>query len=172
MPCSQAIQLAGFNLYSWFLQSVFEGEIDPQLTFFSDEVWFHLHGYINTQNNRYWSSQNPHLTHEVLLHPVKFGVWCVVSARIVGLVFFNETVNCKRYVQVILGYFFPELTEEERLYGLFQKDSATPHTVCTSMQALFDAFGDRLISSGIWPARSPDYNPCVFFFWGCLKGKI
>jgi hypothetical protein len=27
---------------SWFLQSVIEGEIDPQLTFFSDEASFHL----------------------------------------------------------------------------------------------------------------------------------
>jgi hypothetical protein len=45
---------------SWFLRSVIEGEIDLQLTFFSDEAWFHLQGYINTQNNRYWNSQNPH----------------------------------------------------------------------------------------------------------------
>jgi hypothetical protein len=27
---------------SWFLQSVIEVEIDPQLTIFSDEAWFHL----------------------------------------------------------------------------------------------------------------------------------
>jgi hypothetical protein len=39
--------------------------------------------------------------------------------------FFKETINCERYVQVILGQFFPELTEEERLYGWFQQDSAT-----------------------------------------------
>jgi hypothetical protein len=26
---------------SWFLQSVVEGKIDLQLTFFSDEIWFH-----------------------------------------------------------------------------------------------------------------------------------
>jgi hypothetical protein len=38
---------------SWFLQSVVEGEIDPQLTFFLDEAWFHLQRYINTQNNRF-----------------------------------------------------------------------------------------------------------------------
>jgi hypothetical protein len=38
---------------SWFLQSVVEGEISPQLTFFSDEAGFHLQGY---KNNRYWSS--------------------------------------------------------------------------------------------------------------------
>jgi hypothetical protein len=68
---------------SWFLQSVVKGEIDPQLTFFSDEAWFHLQGYINKQNNRYWSSQNPHLTHEVPLHPVKVGAWCAVSARMI-----------------------------------------------------------------------------------------
>jgi hypothetical protein len=40
---------------------------------------------------------------------------------------FNETINCERYVQVILGQFFSELTEEERFYGWFQQDSATAH---------------------------------------------
>jgi hypothetical protein len=30
----------------------------------------------------------------------------------------------------------------------------------------------RIISSGIWPARSPDLNPCDFFFSGCLKDKV
>jgi hypothetical protein len=104
-----------------FLQPVVEGELDPQLTFFSHEAWFHLQGYINMQNNRYWSSQNPHLTHEVPLHPVKVGIWCTVSARrIVGPVVFYEKNNCGRYVQVILEQFFPQLTEEERLYSWFQ----------------------------------------------------
>jgi hypothetical protein len=70
-----------------------KGEIDPQLTFFSDEAWFHLQGYINTQNKRYWNSQNPHLTHEVLLHPAKVGVCCAASARRIAVpVFFNETI--------------------------------------------------------------------------------
>jgi hypothetical protein len=69
------------HFWSWFLQSVIKGEIDPQLTFYSDEAWFQLQGYINTQNNPYWSSQNSHLAHEVLLHPVKVGAWCAVSAR-------------------------------------------------------------------------------------------
>jgi hypothetical protein len=48
---------------SWFLQTVVESEIDQQLTFFFDEAWFHLQGYTNMQNNRYWNSQNPHLNH-------------------------------------------------------------------------------------------------------------
>jgi hypothetical protein len=103
---------------SLFLQSVVEGEVDLQLTFVSDDAWFHWQGYINTQNN-YWNSQNSHLTHEVPLHPVKVGAWCAVSARrIVGPVFYNKTINFERYVQVILRQFLPELTEEERcLWG-------------------------------------------------------
>jgi hypothetical protein len=50
--------------------------------------------------------------------------------------FFNKTINCEKYVQVILGQFFSELTEEERLCGWFQKDLATVHIPCMSMQAL------------------------------------
>jgi hypothetical protein len=87
-------------------------------------------------------------------------------------VFFNETVNCERYVQVVLEKFFPQLTEKERLYGWFQQDSATAHTARMSMQVLSDVFRDRIISSGIWPARSPSLNPGDFFFWGCLKDKV
>jgi hypothetical protein len=118
------------------------------MTFFSDEAWFHLQEYISTQNSHYWNSQNPHLTHEALLHPVKVGVWCALSARrIAGPVFFNTTINCKRYVHIILRQFFSELTERERLYGWFQQDSATAHTA--RMQALPDVFRDRLISFGI-----------------------
>jgi hypothetical protein len=62
------------SFYSWLLQSVVEGEINRQLTFYIDEAFVHLQGYINTQNNRYWIPQNPHLTHEVLFHPVEVGV--------------------------------------------------------------------------------------------------
>jgi hypothetical protein len=67
--------------------------------------------------------------------------------------FLNETINCERYVQVILGQFFPEVTEEKGLYGWFQQDSTTAHTAPMSMQALFDVFRDSIISSGIWPSR-------------------
>jgi hypothetical protein len=59
-PCDLASRV---HFCSLFLQS--------QLTFFSDDVQFHLQGYKNTQNNHYWSTQTPHLTHEILLHPMK-----------------------------------------------------------------------------------------------------
>jgi hypothetical protein len=30
----------------------------------SDEAWIHLSGYINSQNSRIWSAENPHTFHE------------------------------------------------------------------------------------------------------------
>jgi hypothetical protein len=85
--------------------------------------------------------------------------------------FFNETINCDRYVQVILGQFFLELTEGEDS-GWFQQDPATAHTARISMQVLSDVFSDRIISGGIWPAHSPDLDPCDFFFWSYLKENV
>jgi hypothetical protein len=126
------------------------------------------------QNNLYWSSQNPHLTHKDLLHPVKVGVSCaVIARRIIGPVLFNETNNCETYVQVIVRQFFPEEREEERLYGWFQQDSATAKTAYMSMQALSNVFGDRNISNSIWSTSSRYRNPCIFsFFWSCLKINV
>jgi hypothetical protein len=58
--------------------------------------------------------------------------------------------------------FFPELTEEEMLFGWFQQDSATAHTARLSMQAFSDVFGGTIICSGFWSAGSPYLNPCDF----------
>jgi hypothetical protein len=90
-PCNPASR---FHFCNWFLQSVLECEIDLQLIFFSDEACFCLQRYINMQNNHYWSSQNPHLTHKDPPYPVKVGVRIVVPA------FFNKTINCERHLCV------------------------------------------------------------------------
>jgi hypothetical protein len=68
---------------------------------------------------------------------VKVGVWYAVSARrIVVPVFFNETINYERYVQVILGKFFPEL-QKKKDYGWFEQDSATARTARLYLYAGF-----------------------------------
>jgi hypothetical protein len=126
-PCDPAGRV---NFCSCFLQSVVKSEIDPQLTFFSDEAWFHLQGYINTLNNYYRSSQNPHVTQEVLLHQVKICVWCAISARtIVEPMFFNEKINCERYVQVILRHFFPEIKMKKDSMAGTARLSYCPHSM-------------------------------------------
>ncbi|KAG1653194.1 R3H domain-containing protein 2 [Nymphon striatum] len=49
------------------------------VTFFTDGAWFHLSGYINSQNSRLWCSENPHSFHESPLHSQKVGVWLARS---------------------------------------------------------------------------------------------
>jgi hypothetical protein len=49
------------------------------------------------------------------------------------LFFFNETLNAED-MHRSLGQFFPELTEKERIYGLFQQHSPTAQTARMSMQ--------------------------------------
>ncbi|CAH1374634.1 unnamed protein product, partial [Tenebrio molitor] len=39
--------------------------------FFTDEAWFHLSGFINSQNYRTWSAHNPHNVIQVPLHLLK-----------------------------------------------------------------------------------------------------
>jgi hypothetical protein len=100
---------------NWFFQAVHDGVLDPKLTFFTDEAWFHLSGYVSAQNNRYWSSINPRQVFEVPFHDQKIGVWCAITAsRIVGCIFFENTTNSERYVSDILWPFLGSITEEEK----------------------------------------------------------
>jgi hypothetical protein len=61
---------------------------------FTDEVWFHLSGYVNTQNTRLWLLENPHAVHEKPLHDQKLGVWVAISRwHTVGPLFLEETTE-------------------------------------------------------------------------------
>jgi hypothetical protein len=67
---------------------------------------------------------------------------------------------------------FEQLTDDESQYGYFQQDNATAHTAPNSMSALQEVFDDRIVSTGLWPPRSPDLGVCDFYLWGDLKGKV
>ena len=173
----QKLQEPDFNrrthFCDWYVQSVHDGIVDPQITFFTDEAWFHLSGYVNTQNSRHWAVENPHVIHEGQRNEQKVGVWCAISAsRIVGPIFYEGTINSERYIAQILRPFFSELTEEEKTFGFFQQDGATAHTANDSMNVLQSVFEDRIISRGLWPARSPDLSACDYYLWGNLKEKV
>jgi hypothetical protein len=86
--------------------------------------------------------------------------------------FYDKTVNAAGYVNNIVSPYFAELTQEERLYGVFQQDSATAHMANISLEALQEVFGDCMISCGLWPPRSLNLTPCDFYFWGSLKDKV
>ena len=74
----------------------------------TDEAHFHLNGYVNKQNFRYWAPENPCLLHQSPLHSEKVTVSCGVSVfGILGPNFFEDangqslTVTSDRYLVML-----------------------------------------------------------------------
>jgi hypothetical protein len=64
----------------WFTNSIQTKTVDILgITFFTDEAWFHILGYVNTQNTQLWSSENPYAVHEKPLQDQKLGVQDAIS---------------------------------------------------------------------------------------------
>lgn len=155
----------------WFNENLNNDDI-LDLTFFSDEAWFHLSGYVNSQNYRTWGTENPYQFVETSLHPIKVGIWVAMSRRrIIGPIFFNENVTAERY-RGILSQFIDEIHDDELQHGFFQQDGATAHTARETIRYLQEFYDDRIISQNLWPPRSPDLTPLDFYLFGNLKNKI
>jgi hypothetical protein len=69
------------------------------------------------------------------------------------------------------GPFSGALRKKKR-HDYFMQDGATAHTATYSINVLNEVFDNRLISHRLWPARSPDLNPCDFYLWRNLKDKV
>ena len=79
------------------------------------EAHFHLSGYVNKQNYRYWAPENPHELHQHNLHSERLTVWCgIASFGVLGPYFFEDnegaavTVTSKRYVAMLRNFCEPE----------------------------------------------------------------
>ncbi|EZA54309.1 hypothetical protein X777_06139 [Ooceraea biroi] len=70
---------------------------------FCDECTFKSVGSVNTWNCRHWSQVNPHWLREIdHQHVGKINVWCgIIGNRIIGPIFFQETLNADRYSALI-----------------------------------------------------------------------
>jgi hypothetical protein len=157
---------------NWFNNFINNDET-LDLTFYTDEAWFHLTGFINSQTMRMWSADNPHFFRETPLHPLKIGVWVGMSRRrLIGPIFFEDSVTAERYRNNILDVFINQLHDDELTHGYFQQDGATAHTARETLRYLRQFFGDRLISRDLWPARSPDLTPLDYYLFPHLKNTI
>jgi hypothetical protein len=71
-----------------------------------------------THYKRLWSSENPYAVHEKPLHDQKLVVWDAISRkRTLGLLFFKESVNSKRYCSVVVHDFIGLLEEYQITYS-------------------------------------------------------
>ena len=67
------------NFCKWFTAFLAgKGENILDKTFFTDGAWFHLSGYVNSQNLRIWSTDNPYVFHEKPLRDQTVGIWCAL----------------------------------------------------------------------------------------------
>jgi hypothetical protein len=97
-------------------------------TWFSNEAWFHLSGYVNSQNTCLWGSETPHAVFEEPLHSQKVGVFCALSQqRIIGPMFFDKTVTSQVYIE-LFREFVNQLDDQELTLGYYQQYGATSHT--------------------------------------------
>uniref|UniRef100_A0A8D8XBS9 Transposase n=1 Tax=Cacopsylla melanoneura TaxID=428564 RepID=A0A8D8XBS9_9HEMI len=141
----------------------------------SDEAHFHLSGYVNKQNCRFWGTENPRICHEEPLHSLKVTVWCgVYAGKLISPYFFQDdvgnTVNVNR--AMVNEFLLPQLDELGLENMWFQQDGATTHT---AIDLLKQAFPGRLISRFgdiHFSARSPDLTVLDFFLRGFLKSRV
>lgn len=156
---------------TWFLSLAAQVKF---FFYFSDEAYFYLTQPINSQNNRIWAEDQPLEGVEMPLHDKKVLVWCAISAEgIMGPYYFEESVNKDNYLEMLKTYFWRrhvQTPNNTKYY--FQQDGATPHTADTVQNWLKDKFSKKFVHKKMWPARSPDLNPCDFYLWGHLKAVV
>jgi len=91
--------------------------------------------------------------------------------RIIGPIFFDATITTAAYME-IFNTFVNQFDDEELSIGYFQQDGATSYTSHASMAEIQSFIGDRVISKGLSPLRSPDLTASDYFLLGYLKGRI
>jgi hypothetical protein len=145
---------------------------------FSDEAHFSLHGAVNHQNFRYWSTSNPHWYREHPLHSPRLTVWAAIGCSgIIGPVFFEENVTGERYLALLQHHFHPAAQALPNAHQIiFMQDGAPPHWSLSVRNWLTATFPGRWMGRGSpnlpWPANSPDLTPCDFFLWGYVKSLV
>lgn len=128
---------------------------------FINEEYFYPSRYVNSQNNRYWSSEN--LNRFDLIASTKN--WSVsLGKKIIGLIFFYwhyQPWSVPEYfdaVHCLVGW-------KQNIYSNEMEREGT-------IEFLREFVGDRLISISLWLPRSLNLTPVDFLLYGALKGGI
>lgn len=164
------------------LNMINEG-FDVDCIWFTDEAHFHLNGFANKQNWRFWGSENPYLCEAKPLHCPKLTVWAAVCSRgIIGPFFIHGTITSERYVAILRQFVATHRAFEDPPDSeWFMQDGARPHRTEQVFSFLHEYFGERVIAldypkctrAGMdWPPYSPDLTPCDYFLWGALKDTV
>jgi hypothetical protein len=153
----------------WYHRWVYNGEVDPSLILFSEVAWFHIHEWVNCQNNRFWPAKNPMLLHKEPLLDVMGR--CAMSARILGPIIFLTLYIHTDISRIFWHHLLNSCPIRGNLYFSFQQSSALTQTANNYMRCLYSVFDNKIISRGMCSPRSSDLNPrCQFLRVGHIAG--
>ncbi|GFT71347.1 uncharacterized protein NPIL_24301 [Nephila pilipes] len=116
---------------------------------FSNEAYFYHDGFVNRQNCRIWSSENPHMIVKKQMHVT---IWCKFrDGGIIGPYFFESeagqvvNVHGTRYHDRTL-FFLPKVDDIDVDDMWFQQDGSTCPTASETIQLLSKIFPGRVLS--------------------------
>lgn len=143
----------------------------------TDEANFKLSGMVNKHNCVYWDTTNPHETYEMQLNQPGLTVWAGISSSgVIGPEFFEGTVNCDNYLELLQDTVVPALSRRHDFHNLyFMHDGAPPHYATKVRRHLDVTFPGKWIGRRgpiEYPARSPDLTPMDFSVWGIVKNSV
>jgi hypothetical protein len=143
-----------------FLQFVQQYTTATDCLLFSDDAHFHPDGFANKQNTRLLASENPNRVVETSLHSAKCTVWFAINKQVlIGSIFVDGTLT---------NYWLLQQLQNEVISVAEHADTFFQHAHTQRM------FGSRVLSNRlrVWPPRSPDMNPCIYFLWDFLKDHV
>ena len=160
----------------WFLDIMLDS-LDNVL--WSDECYLDLQGGVDTHNAIIWADEKPKHVLMKPLHPEKVCVWIGFTAKFMlePVILDEGTINGEIYLSMLKENVIPNLKRLKKCsLTVFLQDGAPPHIYSSVKQLLLKTFTEqRVISrnfSNSWPPRSPDLNPCDYYFWSHLKQKV
>ena len=112
-------------------------------------------------------TENPHITQESAFHPQKLTVWVAICSTSVIGPFFDETVDHKKYIEVLKKFLTKAQKEEQIDEHWFMQNGAAPHRHKDVLNLLNPKFENCVIALSTcfaWPPCSPDLNPYDFDF--------
>lgn len=146
---------------------------------FSDEKTFRLKAGPNSQNFRYWSTENQHLyVGAHTQYPESVNVWVgILGHHVIGPFFINRRLTGDVYLNLLRENVIPAIREAGVDIGniWFQHDGCPAHNSQQVRTYLDETFPNRWIGRGgriPWAPRSPDLSPNDFFLWGHLTSVL
>jgi len=91
-------------------------QIAARCILWSDKAVFHTGGFVNRHNCHYWVAHDPELTVEKMQNRPKVTVWCgMTAARFISAYLLRDTMNVKRYLQMLEDYVWPIVYDWENV---------------------------------------------------------